>query len=143
MHWWLGPESRSRSLSSGGALRRPVGSLVRDDGSLAFDERFLDHKMAGLAVVAFGKTARFEHLAQLFQHRRAATHHDAVGVDTERRLADILEQLRRSDQVGDAAAVAERLAGDGRIVHELFRQERPEQVVVPQFGYQLFAVSQL
>src|SRR5258708_35026831 len=27
----MGPGSRSRSLSSGGASRRPVGSLVRDD----------------------------------------------------------------------------------------------------------------
>jgi len=28
----MGPGSRSRSLSSGGALRRPGGSLGRDDG---------------------------------------------------------------------------------------------------------------
>jgi hypothetical protein len=59
----------------------------------AFDERLLDHEMTGLAVIAFGKTARFEHLAQLFQHGRAAAHHDPVGLDIERRLADIVKQL--------------------------------------------------
>ena len=59
----------------------------------AFHERLLDHEMTGLAVIAFGKTARFEHLAQLFQHGRAAAHHDPIGLDIERRLADIVKQL--------------------------------------------------
>ena len=58
----------------------------------AFDERLLDHEMAGLAVAAFEKTARFKHLAQLFEHARAAAHHDAVGADIERRLTDIVKQ---------------------------------------------------
>ena len=65
----------------------------RDSFASPFDERLLDDKMAGLAVIAFGKSARLEHDAQLFQHRRAAAHHDAVGLDVERRLADIVEQL--------------------------------------------------
>ncbi len=60
---------------------------------LPFHERLLDHEMTGLAVIAFGKTARFEHLAQFFQHGRAAAHHDPIGLDIERRLADIVEQL--------------------------------------------------
>jgi hypothetical protein len=60
---------------------------------LPFHERLLDHEMTGLAVIAFGKTARFEHLAQLFQHGRAAAHHDPVGLDIERRLVDIVKQL--------------------------------------------------
>src|SRR6478736_6681899 len=58
----------------------------------AFDERLLDHEMTGLAVIAFGKTTRFKHLAQLFQHGRAAAHHDPVGRNIERRLADIVKQ---------------------------------------------------
>jgi hypothetical protein len=69
--------------------------------------------MAGLAVAAFEETARFKGLAQFFQHAGAAAHHDPVGRDIQRRQADIVEQLFRGDQVGDAAAVAERLAGDG------------------------------
>ena len=60
--------------------------------------------MAGLAVAAFEEAARLERLAQFFQHRGAAAHHDAVGPDVERRLADIVEQLLRGDQVGDAAS---------------------------------------
>src|ERR1700692_4970340 len=57
----------------------------------AFDERLLDHKMAGLAVAAFEKAARLEHLAQLFQHARAAAHHDPVAADIQRRLGDLVE----------------------------------------------------
>src|SRR6266851_10357926 len=57
------------------------------------DERLLDHEMARLAVVAFGKTARLKHLAQLFQHGRAAAHHDPIALDIQRRLADIVKQL--------------------------------------------------
>src|SRR5260370_4911023 len=59
----------------------------------AFDERLLDHKMAGSAVIAFEKTARFKHLAQFFEHARAAAHHDAVVTDIQRRLTDIVKQL--------------------------------------------------
>src|SRR6266576_6345985 len=84
----MGPGSRPgrQRISS-------LRSLVRDDGRSALDERLLDHEMAGLAVIAFGKTARFEHLAQFFQHGRAAAHHDPIALDIERRLADIVEQL--------------------------------------------------
>src|SRR6267378_1925753 len=62
-------------------------------GRSAFRERLLDHEMTGLAVIAFGKTARFEHLAQLFQHGRAAAHHDPIGLNIQRRQADIVKQL--------------------------------------------------
>src|SRR6478735_7320020 len=67
--------------------------LAGTTGRSAFDERLLDHEMTGLAVIAFGKAARFEHLAQLFQHGWAAAHHDPVGRNIERRLADIVKQL--------------------------------------------------
>ena len=99
--------------------------------------------MTGLAVVAFEETTALEQLAQLFQHRRAAAHHDAVGGDIERRLVQVVEELRRGDEVGDAAAVTERLARHGRIIQQLLRQHRPEQFVVAQFCHQLFAIGQL
>src|SRR6266404_8704624 len=84
-----GPGSRpGRRLISSLALR-----LAGTTGRSAFHERLLDHEMTGLAVIAFGKTARFEHLAQLFQHGRAAAHHDPIGLDIQRRLADIVKQL--------------------------------------------------
>src|SRR6516162_4965317 len=92
----------------------------------AFDESLLNDEMPGLAVTALGKAAVFEHLAQFFEHRGTAAHHDPVLGDIERRLADIVEQLRGSDEVGGAAAIAERLAGDGRIIDELFFQQRSE-----------------
>src|SRR5216684_217501 len=71
---------------------RPGMTAWRNESS-ALDERLLDHKMAGLIAGAFDKTAGFEHLAELFQHARAAAHHDAVAFDIERRLADVVEQL--------------------------------------------------
>src|SRR5450759_752084 len=64
----------ARSLSSGARSRDPLAWPGRQPCS-AFDERLLDHKMAGLAVAAFEKAARLEHLAQLVQHAGAAAHH--------------------------------------------------------------------
>jgi hypothetical protein len=72
------------------SMRSRLKAGTRD---LAFDERLLNHKMAGLGVAAFDKAARLEHLAQLFQHRRTAAHHDSVDCKIERRQADIAEQL--------------------------------------------------
>src|SRR6202051_280172 len=95
------------------------GRRMRDS---PLHERLLDHKMAGLAVAAFEEAARVEHLAQLLAPAGAGAHHDAVGPDVERRLMDIVEQLFRGDQVGDAAAVAERLARHGRIILQLLGQ---------------------
>src|SRR5262245_46923347 len=109
----------------------------------AFHERLFDHEVAGLVVGAFGKTARLEKLLQLFQHRRAAAHHDAIGLDVERRLMQVVEQLVRRDEVGDAAAVAERLARHGRIIEQLLLQHRSEQLVVAQLCDQLLAVGEL
>src|SRR5580704_13016110 len=65
-----------------------------DDDASPLHERLLDHEMAGLAVGALGKTPCLEHRPQLFEHGRAAAHHDAVGRDVERLLADVVEQLR-------------------------------------------------
>jgi hypothetical protein len=40
----------------------------------------------------------------------AAAQHGTIGLDSDRRLIDIREQFPRHDTVGDASAVAERLA---------------------------------
>jgi hypothetical protein len=42
--------------------------------------------------------------------------------------AEAVEQLLGRDQVGDAAAVAERFAGHGRIIQQLLRQQRDGSV---------------
>src|SRR5580692_7114073 len=108
----------------------------------ALHERLLDHEVTGLAVVALDEIAGDEHLAQLFQHRRAAAHHDAVALDIQRLLADIVEQLLGGDQVGDAAAVAEWLAGHRRVIDEFFGEQRAEQFVALQVLDHLFAISE-
>ncbi len=73
---------------------------------------------------------------------RAAAHHDAIGLDIERRLVDVVEQLLGRDQVGDAAAVAERLAGHGRVIQQLLRQQRSEQFIVAQLGDEFLAIGE-
>jgi hypothetical protein len=80
------------SMDSGPIAARCPGMTKEEDPS-PLDERLLDDEMAGLGVAAFDKATCLEHLAQLFQHGRAAAHHDAVGFKVERRLADIVEQL--------------------------------------------------
>src|SRR5712664_4570555 len=76
------------------ASHRRANAAPETRGS-ALDEGLLDHEMAGLAMAALEKTAAFKGLAQLFKHARAATHHDPVGVDVQRRQADVVEQLLR------------------------------------------------
>ncbi|KAH2775556.1 hypothetical protein KXW38_001584, partial [Aspergillus fumigatus] len=63
------------------------------NGESAFHERLFDHEVTGLVVRAFGKTARLEQPLEIFQHRRAAAHHDAVGLDIQRALMQIGEEL--------------------------------------------------
>ncbi len=88
------------------------------------------------------KPRALEHHLQFFQHAGAAAHHDAVGLDVERRLVDVVEQLLRGDQVGDAATVAKRLARHGRIIQQLLRQQRPEQLVVAELRDQFLAIGE-
>ena len=61
---------------------------------------------------------------------------------SERRQADVVEQLFGGDEIGDAAAIAERLARHGRIIDQLLVQQRPEQFIVAQFCDQLFAIGE-
>jgi hypothetical protein len=76
---------------------------------LALDESLLDDEMAELGMAAFSEAPLFERLAQIFQHAGAAAQHDAIGLDVQRRQADVVEQLLRRDEVGDASPIAERL----------------------------------
>src|ERR1700728_2088046 len=122
---WAGYSCRRRRRVRVPALRRNTERAVhrvRDTKGSAFDERLFDHEMTGFAVAAFEKAARFKSLAQLLEHARAAAHHDPVGFDIQRRQTDVVKQLLRRDQVGNAAAVAERFAGDGRIIQQLLGQ---------------------
>ena len=82
-----------------------------------------------------------QHGLQVDQHRGAAAQHQPVVLDIERRLADILEQLAALDQVGDAAAIAERLARDGRVIDELLAREVAEEFVLEQIGDHFLAVA--
>jgi hypothetical protein len=70
---------------------------------LALDESLLDEEMAGLGIAAFREAPLFERLAQVFQHAGAAAQHDAISLDVQRRWADVVEQLLRRDEVGDAS----------------------------------------
>jgi hypothetical protein len=76
---------------------------------LALDESLFDDEMAELGMAAFSEAPLFEHLAQIFQHAGAAAQHDAIGLDVQRRQADVVEQLLRRGEVGDASPIAERL----------------------------------
>src|SRR5436305_12528532 len=97
--------------------RRFLQSILSVRG-LPLDERLLDHEVTGFGVVAFGEAALLEDAAQVFEHARAAAQHETVGRDVERRKVDIVEQALRGDEVGDAAAIAERLARHRRIVDQ-------------------------
>ena len=98
-------------------------------------ERLLDHELGRLAVVAFDEAPAVEQGAGVGHQRRAAADHDAVPGGIEVRQPDIAEQLARSDQVGDPAAVAEGVAGHGRVVDQLVADVVADQLVVRQlFG---------
>lgn len=76
---------------------------------LALDESLFDDEMAELGMAAFSEAPLFERLAQIFQHAGAAAQHDAIGLDVQRRQADVVEQLLRRGEVGDASPIAGRL----------------------------------
>src|SRR4051794_25426108 len=88
-----------RTLTGQGALPRQASWLLpgRHREGLSLDERLFDHEMAGLVAGALDEIAALEHQFQLFEHRRAAAHHDAVGLDVERTLADVVEDLLGAD----------------------------------------------
>src|SRR6478609_6764680 len=91
--------------------REPASTSL--ENALPLRERLLDHELRRLAVIAFDKTLAIEQRPGVGDQRRAAADHDAVMRGLERGEADIGEQFSGIDQVGDAAAVAERIARHG------------------------------
>src|SRR6202011_2060503 len=79
---------------------------------------------------------------EFLQHAGAAAQHGAVGLPIQHRKSDVVEKLARRDQVGDPTAIAERLAGNGRIVDEFIGEKRSEQFVLPKVLDQALAVGQ-
>src|SRR6516164_131815 len=49
----------------------------------------------------------------------------------------------RGDEIGDATAVAKRLAGDGRIIDQFLAQQWPKQFIVAQLRDKLLAIGEL
>ena len=95
----------------------------------AFDERLLDHELAGLAVIAFDEILAEQQFPRVVHQRRTAADHHAILFSLERGQAGIAEQLAGMDQVGDPAAIAERVAGHGRIVDQLVAHPFADQFV--------------
>src|SRR3954470_13730413 len=86
-----------RHINIGGVERGHRGDLRRETrpscgakGS-TLDERLFDDEVTGLAVAALDEAAALQHQAQFVQHRRAAAHHDAVGIQIESWLTDVAE----------------------------------------------------
>src|SRR6478736_10559580 len=99
--------------------------------------------MAGLTVAAFEKAAFDQQIAQIGQHAWAAAYHHAIAGEVERWHANILEQLVGRDQVGDAPAIAERFADDGRVIYEPVADDLAEEIIPPQSVHELFPISEL
>jgi hypothetical protein len=120
---------------------------------LLLDEGAFDHVIPSLANV-WGdfEAITVEHGGNFLEHGRTAADHGAVGCRVERRLANILEQFARLDQVGLPTFIAERLTGDGRVIDQLaayfiaqifvFLQVLLDVVVIGQFVGPADAVDQ-
>src|SRR5262245_30199130 len=101
-----------RSLAMTPSVTTKKTADARTD-ALFFPKRFFDHEFAGTSACAFVKAALLQDLPHFLQHLRAAAQHHPVRGRIDWRNADVLEKLPRGNEVGDAAAVTERLAGDG------------------------------
>src|SRR5262249_22513733 len=108
----------------------------------SFDKGLFDHEVTRLGMIALDKAARHEHCVELFEHRRAAAQHDAIRLPIEAGKVDVFKQLIGCNQIGDAAAVAERLAGDGRIVNELVLDQGTKELVTAQVFHEVLAVGE-
>src|SRR5512138_3405504 len=88
--------------------------------ALLLDERALDDVIALRADVRRDmEAAGVQQRGEILEHGGAAADHGAIVLGVERRQADLLEQRAAFDQGGDAAAIAIRLARDGRVVDQL------------------------
>src|SRR3954447_8061200 len=102
--WFAGP-APLHQICSGGVPAIAISCRRDAICASALDEGLFNDEMAGLAVVTLDKAARGKHRGEFLEHRRAAAQHDAIGLDIEAGLADVVEQLIGGDQIGDAAAV--------------------------------------
>src|SRR5260370_13022138 len=84
-------------------------------------------------MIALDKTLVQQVRRRVVDQRGAAANHDAVMYGRKRSKACIAEQFSRSHQVGDAAAIAERVARHGRIIDQLVAYEVADQIVLRQF----------
>src|SRR5690606_25456689 len=101
---------------------------------LFFDKSLFDHIVTGRTLAAFLKAAFFQNLLGFRQHIRASAQHHAVVVMVEFGYSAIFEKLPRTDEVGQATAIAVRLARDGRIIDELLLHHFAEEFILRQFG---------
>src|SRR3569623_1401238 len=101
--WFAECPAPLHQICSGGFRAIAISCRREEICASALDEGLLDDEMPGLAVVALDKATRREHRGEFLEHRRAAAQHDAVDLDIEAGLADIVEHLVGGDQVGDTA----------------------------------------
>src|ERR1700738_3425283 len=98
--------------------------------TLAPGESLLDHELAGLAVIALDESLGRQQRAGVMDQRRTAADHDPILFGREWRKGGIAEQFGRRDQVGDPAAIAERIARHSRIIDQLVADEFADQIVL-------------
>ena len=86
--------------------------------------------MPSFAVIALFQAGTGEKLARIRDHFGAAAQHEPIVLERHRWQTDVGEELAGSYQVGDAAGVAERLAGHGGIIDEPVADEFTDEVVL-------------
>ena len=121
--------------------RKPVfqgagGGRVGYFSTNAFSMTYLP---GGLALPSGSRA--FQQRDHVGQEGRAAAEHDAVVARGERSQAKVVGEFAGSEQVGDAALVAERLTGDGRVVAELGARPARRCIRCPAGCDELFAVA--
>ena len=94
-------------------------------------------------MAGFLEAVGVENLAAVLEHARAAAQHEAILFQIELRQADVGKQLAVAHQVGQAALVAERLAGNRRVVDQLFTYQIAEVLVIGQHVVDQILIGQV
>ena len=134
----LAPSTASRSPS-------PI-NMGEEKGELdpsGLDEGLFQDEVAGRGQRALFIAALYQQGLEFGEDGGTAAEHQAIDGGIQRRDAQVLEDLARGDQVGDAALGLERLAGHGRIVAQLAADQFAEDLVLVQFGFQQLAIVQV
>lgn len=111
-------------------------------GALLLDEGFLDHVVAGFAVIALFEAPLTDNRDQIAQHVGTAAHHRAIVVRGQRIQPDFVEQLVGRNEVRQPTPIAERLARYGGIVNELPGNQFAEEFVPRQFLCDQFFIGE-